>query len=950
MENKYIIYSCVFIALILIGIAGLRADETKQLNVLTPNKIVNETNKEVELLGYKYVYDEGIILISNQIYNAEWYPDSSPKNASKNLTIELQIENFNGRNYSLVGNGDIPKYYTGHFDFNLSSNKLADFNDISPLLTWKLSNTFKYSEGVYEKIIGYENITKDDETKETPIYENITFQSKVFSNYNPTSVLSAKTILNKPLYLDPYVDTCGVLSTADSVYTLNQSVVSNSTCFNITANNVTLNGAGFTINYSANASYGFGVYVNGVNWTTIKNAVIKEGTSATNGKYGIYFVSANNGTIQNNSITSSSGNGIGIYASASSNSNNFSNNIIRTLGTTGHGIYLMQSNSNNLYSNNITTLQGGNCIYLYIAQFSTISSNTITSTSTTSGGDGIYFYNGGSSNNIIGNNITTAGGRGVWSELSSNNTFSGNKITSSSSIGFYLTGTASSNFNHSIDSSNWAEGLPVLFNYSINNQVVANNSNNQYGQIICAWCNNITYDNITMGGDGISLFNVSNSNVQNSNISTSVGRGVFLEKGENNRIANNSITTGTNSYLYGIYSSSSDRNNVTNNKINTTANYWIYIYPGSNWTISGNVVNTSGGFYLRTVTDSIISNNSVVSVGYGLWLPTTSNRNKILNNFVSSAGSANLYLDSSSYLNVSNNVFITSGLQAVGFFFIGGASHSVFVNNSIVASGSQSHGMSLRDAINMSFSLMNIRTSTTNANAVPIYLQMSYINFSVTDSILNSTSGGGVDFYVMGAVTSSIWNFTNVTRADGTPINVTWITGANGTLNMMWYADVYTNYSNGTIAPSANITSYDISAIWKASSLTSTSGTTRHTLLEYIRNATSGTNYTYFSNYSINATLVGQNLSSSQNMSANKYIVFTFTAAGVANSCTYSGSGNWAILCSDGCNITANTDLLGNNFSMTGSGYVQISANITNWKYGYINQGVVYVTNGGGIR
>lgn len=49
-----------------------------------------------------------------------------------------------------------------------------------------------------------------------------------------------------------------------------------------------------------------------------------------------------------------------------------------------------------------------------------------------------------------------------------------------------------------------------------------------------------------------------------------------------------------------------------------------------------------------------------------------------------------------------------------------------------------------------------------------------------------------------------------------------------------------------------------------------------------------------------------------------------------ADSCTYS-SGNWEIECSDNCNISGNVDVLGNNISVNGTGYLHITANITNF-------------------
>jgi hypothetical protein len=52
----------------------------------------------------------------------------------------------------------------------------------------------------------------------------------------------------------------------------------------------------------------------------------------------------------------------------------------------------------------------------------------------------------------------------------------------------------------------------------------------------------------------------------------------------------------------------------------------------------------------------------------------------------------------------------------------------------------------------------------------------------------------------------------------------------------------------------------------------------------------------------------------------------------LADSCTYGGSGDWNIVCSDNCVLATATDLLGNNITITGSGTTTIAAVISNWR------------------
>lgn len=53
-----------------------------------------------------------------------------------------------------------------------------------------------------------------------------------------------------------------------------------------------------------------------------------------------------------------------------------------------------------------------------------------------------------------------------------------------------------------------------------------------------------------------------------------------------------------------------------------------------------------------------------------------------------------------------------------------------------------------------------------------------------------------------------------------------------------------------------------------------------------------------------------------------------------SDSCTYSGSGNWAIVLGDSCNIQTNTDLTGYNITFSGTGNITFNSTITVCKVG----------------
>ena len=208
---------------------------------------------------------------------------------------------------------------------------------------------------------------------------------------------------------------CGTLDTA-AVYTMNQSISGTGTCINITANNVVLDCAGYTINFSSGgtASRRVGVSVDTPDNVTIRHCIIQtQNGSNDDNNYGIYFNGVVNGTIWNNTI--------------------------RTNGTSiNNGLYLISSSNNNITSNNISTggSLGSNTGIIINDGGSNLISFNVISTNGTDSDFGIELSTS-SNNNITSNNISTGGSSGANNEgffiyaLSQNNTIAFNNISTS---------------------------------------------------------------------------------------------------------------------------------------------------------------------------------------------------------------------------------------------------------------------------------------------------------------------------------------------------------------------------------------------------------------------------------------------------------------------------------------------------------------------------------------
>ena len=205
---------------------------------------------------------------------------------------------------------------------------------------------------------------------------------------------------------------CGTLSSPNTVYTLTQSVsINGSTCFSVTASNVTLNCASYSVTGN-NSTATYGIYSAQFN-TTIKNCNISNFTD------GIYFNAASNGTVQN--TVASTTQTYGIYLASSSNYNlianstgtassnvgillysNSHNSVVNSTGASSSsaGIYIMSSNLNTISgSTGISTASQGIC--LTTASNNTISNSKINGSDSTYGALLIYLT---SQNNTIANN------------------------------------------------------------------------------------------------------------------------------------------------------------------------------------------------------------------------------------------------------------------------------------------------------------------------------------------------------------------------------------------------------------------------------------------------------------------------------------------------------------------------------------------------------------------
>jgi parallel beta-helix repeat protein len=266
-------------------------------------------------------------------------------------------------------------------------------------------------------------------------------------NINNTSIY---TLVTNGIY------DCATLSTANSIYTLQNDVNSTGTCFTVSAVNITLDCNSKWINYSrAGTSLTHGVYSTANN-TTVRNCNIIDGnwTSPNNDRRGIIFFNLVNGKIENNFVNVSNSEAIYVinnnYTNASGNraysragpgiygisvlSGNFTNNYATSNSSVGFAF--ISSSNNNRFINNtgISNTSSG-----FTIQSLSKNNVVINNTGQSNSSHGMYFQTGASNNTFINNTGISTTEVGLYLYQIFNNTFINQKAAgySTGSIGIY---------------------------------------------------------------------------------------------------------------------------------------------------------------------------------------------------------------------------------------------------------------------------------------------------------------------------------------------------------------------------------------------------------------------------------------------------------------------------------------------------------------------------------
>jgi PGF-pre-PGF domain-containing protein len=261
---------------------------------------------------------------------------------------------------------------------------------------------------------------------------------------------------------------CGDTITVDT--TLDSDLICTGDGITIDANNITLDGAGYSITGDGSGS---GVSLNGRSNVTVKNLTV------SGFDIGIYLMSSSGSTLEDNTASNNNGDGISLNSSSSGNAitgNTASNN-------KGGGIYLESSGSNTITGNTASGnyLEG---IGLYLSSSNTIYGNIVSGNSKTRSMSygGIALLNS-TGNTITGNGVSNeeCDGIALW-DSSDSNTITSNMVSNGKCGGIYLYNSGSNGITgNTLSNNNW-EGISL--NSSSNDNIIKDNTasgNGKYG-------------------------------------------------------------------------------------------------------------------------------------------------------------------------------------------------------------------------------------------------------------------------------------------------------------------------------------------------------------------------------------------------------------------------------------------------------------------------------------
>ena len=664
-------------------------------NNLAGNTIENATNEGIELRDSA----TDVTIFNNTIRRS-----SSDTYAYANIYISGSNSNTIAQNTLIDGMGHAIRLY--YADTNVIANNTIINNSGTAFYLDTSNSNLIYnnfvnsSEHVYlPSSTGYWNTSKQAGVNIINgsylggnywAYPNGTGFSESCSDANRDGICDSPYVLNAnnadylPLTYPPpqppvNITNCTTINSSGR-YVLQNNLSSTSTCINITASNVLLEGNGHVID-GTDAYNTFGIYIHGSYLTnvTLRNltltdwdygiyalnsTITAEHITAVSNSYGAYLYSSPNSTIANSTFT---GNSYGLYMSRSENSVVSGNYIAQSVNNgvevsksggsvfthntlynnSLSGIYLDSSNATVFSHNNLTSNKNG------ILSLDSSHVNITHNLAQENNNNGIKTRG---SHNLIENNTLIENVDGIEVEYSSFTTVRNNTLINNTYSGIWVV-TASEN--------NTVERNLIR--------------NSETGMYIASDSNTIEYNTVESSAEECILVSGDYNSVENNTLS-SCGQGIYVSHSVKNTVLKNRIEKAEDALVVSF----STGTTFANNTLIDTSRHHINFYGNSTTCANTFENNTDDGrvaaFYSGAVNLSgkNLSQLVLCNSSYSLISNTTIAGTGLLMLFTDFSGFENLSI-SAGYMGVEayysdNNTFRS--------FEIGGAEYGFYLKKS----------------------------------------------------------------------------------------------------------------------------------------------------------------------------------------------------------------------------------------------------------------------------
>jgi len=720
----------------------------------------------------------------------------------------------------------------------INSANLTTYNSTNGIVSSSLTN----SSGRIPR----QTLTQFYESSSTPVTIQPYTLNATLTNYYSGS--TAVTLTSSQDVNVTITSVCGYIN-ADTTLTQNNYSISGS-CFVINQSNIVFDGSG-----SIFSGDGTGVGISaasGITNVTVRNI------NMVDFEQGVHF-NGTNSTLENLNLStaSSSSASYSVYFGGSASGNNVTNSFLGS--TNGNDTYSGTAGTNyiinsSLNRGNIQVSSGTVYVMWYLTVASNVGGSTINVTDSSSNvnsqtpGSGIYTF---TSIELYKTPSTT-----TYQTPHTINVTATGYLPNGTTVNLTQTNSTTVNLNLAvIPAAPQGDCRDLNESMTLSGGITYSNS---------TYCLRVTANDIVVDGNGSTIVGngsiteyglysstYTNVTVYNLTILNFTQSQAMLSGATNFNLSKMSITTlsGTK----GIYLSNADGNQLSGITING-GGIGVSLDSGSDNNQLSEISSTSSlsyAGYLSSSYNDSIRNSNFTGSSYGIYLSYGGQHQIHNNRFVSSASNA-AYLYSTTYNNISSNLFnITSNYYFGSVYLYQESSYNNFTNN--IVYGDSAGGTirfmflpnnNLFEANNITGTIMTLGLYSGNENIFRNNMITATGHSAISISQANNTF-----FYngnVVGGTSYSVYSYGNVlTYLTNVTHDRSKVASTNGTIYVRWYLDLnVTNTSGSAIdAANADIKDYSSSSVYSGS--TNSSGDIpQQTLLDFFQNASGRYYYT----------------------------------------------------------------------------------------------------------